>query len=242
MGYASKSGRADTSSSNPRAHAICMRCGFRWNWDRLQFQYDWRGTALTNTFLRVCPPCYDTPQEQLRAIVVPADPLPKVWATPEPFLQDETNFRAVSTAPVIDPDTGLEVPQNNFLLTQDGQFVTLIPMGAPNGLDPNAIMPLAGNQHFGTILPVTSVIADVMGKVNVTCSAPHGMADNSQVAAMELTNRGAEGFFSVTVLSASSFSYQPIDPPRPGSLLTDSTRIVTAKVGLPLGYQQIPLV
>lgn len=90
MGYASKSGRARTSPTNPRAHAICDRCGFRFNHDRLRWQFDWRGTALMNTRTLVCNPCYDTPQQQLRAIIIPADPLPIRNPRVEPFAEDET--------------------------------------------------------------------------------------------------------------------------------------------------------
>lgn len=90
MGYASLSGRAATSPSRPRAHAICQRCGFRYNHDRLRWQYDWRGTALMNTRVLVCPNrCLDKPQEQLRAIVLPADPVPIINPRVEPFSNDE---------------------------------------------------------------------------------------------------------------------------------------------------------
>ncbi len=42
MCYASRSGRASTNASNPQAHAICDRCGFRYNHVNLKWQYDWR--------------------------------------------------------------------------------------------------------------------------------------------------------------------------------------------------------
>ena len=84
MGYASKAGRARTDASNPQAHAICDRCGFRYNHVNLRWQFDWRGASLMNIRLLVCDTCYDAPQEQLRAIVVPADPVP----IEQPRLQD----------------------------------------------------------------------------------------------------------------------------------------------------------
>lgn len=90
MGYASKAGRAVTSASNPRAHAICDRCGFRWNHERLRWQFDWAGTSLINKRVLVCPNrCYDKPQQQLRAIIIPADPLPIRNPRVEPFAEDE---------------------------------------------------------------------------------------------------------------------------------------------------------
>lgn len=89
MAYASKSGRARTSASSPRSHAICDRCGFRYNHDALQWQFDYRGTTLKNIRLLVCSRCLDIPQEQLRAIIVPADPLPVNQPRIEPFAEDE---------------------------------------------------------------------------------------------------------------------------------------------------------
>jgi hypothetical protein len=56
----------------------------------LRWQFDWRGAALLNTRILVCRSCQDTPQQQLRSIVVPADPMPIINARPEPFVDDET--------------------------------------------------------------------------------------------------------------------------------------------------------
>ena len=78
MGYASRSGRARTDARNPRAFAICDRCALWYNHYQLSWQYDWAGASLINKRILVCNTCYDTPQEQLRAIIVPADPVPIV--------------------------------------------------------------------------------------------------------------------------------------------------------------------
>lgn len=102
MGYASRSGRAVTSSRNPRAHAICDRCGFRYNHDRLRFQMDWAGASMVNKRILVCESCYDMPQEQLRAIVLPADPMPIANPRVENFIQAETNYR-VTSGQVLEP-------------------------------------------------------------------------------------------------------------------------------------------
>ena len=37
---------------------------------------DYRGNTLQNLRLLVCPRCLDTPQDQLRPIIVPPDPIP----------------------------------------------------------------------------------------------------------------------------------------------------------------------
>jgi len=89
MSYASKAGRARASARNPRAFGVCDRCGFWFNHDRLRFQFDWAGNALINKQLLVCSRCYDKPQQQLRAIILPADPVPIRNPRPEFFDEDE---------------------------------------------------------------------------------------------------------------------------------------------------------
>lgn len=145
MGYASQSGRARTSSTNPRAHAICDRCGFRYNHMDLRLQYDWRGASLQNIQLLVCNSCYDAPQEQLRAIVVPADPVPIVNPRVQNFVTAETNTRATSGQNSIDPLTGLPVINGDTRVTEDDKVRVTQQTGEPPGglnqepgTDPNA--------------------------------------------------------------------------------------------------------
>jgi hypothetical protein len=97
MGYASQSGRARTSSRNPQAHGICDRCGFRYNHVDLKWQFDWAGASLINKRLLVCNPCNDQPQQQLRAIIVPADPMPIINPRIQDFVTAETNNRYTSS-------------------------------------------------------------------------------------------------------------------------------------------------
>ena len=96
MGYASKQGRARVSARNPQAAAVCDRCGFIYNHVNLRWQYDWRGTSLQNLKLLVCSTCADVPQEQLRSLVIPADPVPIMNPRTENFDNASTNQRAVS--------------------------------------------------------------------------------------------------------------------------------------------------
>ena len=103
MGWASKAGRARTSATNPQAFAICDRCNFLYNHSDLKWQFDWRGVALLNTRLLVCNSCYDTPQEQLRAIIVPADPTPIMNARTQNFVAASTDDLTISSATVTDP-------------------------------------------------------------------------------------------------------------------------------------------
>lgn len=68
--------RYTVSRSSPRARGVCDRCGFQYQLSELEYQYQWAGTRLQNLQRRVCETCMDIPQEQLRAIILPPDPLP----------------------------------------------------------------------------------------------------------------------------------------------------------------------
>lgn len=145
MAYASKSGRARTSPSNPRAHAICQRCGFRYNRVNLKFQHDWRGSTLQDLRILVCNSCYDTPQEQLRTIVLPADPTPVYWPSTQDFVTASTDYRTTSGQNTIDPVTGIPVIGGDTRITQNDDVRVTQETGEPPhgtnqepGTDPNA--------------------------------------------------------------------------------------------------------
>lgn len=89
MGYASKAGRARTSVTRPQAQAVCDRCGIWYSHSDLRWQFDWAGTSLINKRILVCRRCLDKPQPQLRAIILPADPVPIANPRTEPFTEDE---------------------------------------------------------------------------------------------------------------------------------------------------------
>lgn len=211
MAYASQAGMARTNPSNPQAHAICDRCGFRYNWVDLKWQMDWRGAALQNLRILVCSDCYDTPQEQLRAIVVPADPTPIINARVQDFV-------AASAGSA----TGL-------------------PYGQPTSLSQQgAIMPLQNGVTYGKVIPVLSVTANGTITVTVTCSANHGLATGAQISVEGLTIVGATGMYSITFKTNTSFTYNTYAAVPSGPLQTSTTRMVTAIVGLPYGYTTIP--
>ena len=145
MGYASQAGRARTSARNPQAHAICDRCGFRYNHVNLRWQYDWRGASMQNIRLLVCNTCYDNPQEQLRAIVVPADPVPIVNPRVQDFVTAEQDTRVTSGQNTVDPTTGIPVPGGDTRITQNDDVRVTQQTGEPPGglntqpgTDPNA--------------------------------------------------------------------------------------------------------
>lgn len=145
MAYASQAGRARTSSRSPQAHAICDRCGFRYNHVSLSWQMDWASVSLVNKRILVCSRCLDNPQDQLRAIVIPADPVPIQNPRPQDFVTASTDYRTTSGQDTIDPTTGIPIPGTIRRDTEgdDARVIqqTGAPVGSLNvlpGTDPNA--------------------------------------------------------------------------------------------------------
>jgi hypothetical protein len=235
-------GRARVSVRNPQAFGICDRCGFLYNHVNLSWQFDWAGANLINKRILVCETCIDTPQEQLRAIVLPADPNPIMNARVDIFTEAESDYITTSAPTVTDSTTGIPVPSNTTVVSENGDNYTSQPIGAPNGLDPNAIMNLQGTVAYGKIVPYLSVSSTGTTTITVTCYSAHGLSNNSQVAVEGLTNSLATGFYSVTVTNPLVFTYITYSPIPSGSLITSTTLIRTANVGLPYDYSQIPQV
>lgn len=240
MGYASKLGRASISSQNPRAAGQCDRCGFIYNHHKLQWQFDYAGASLINKRILVCNECLDTPQDQLRAIVLPADPVPIQNPRTQDYYNAETTTIAVQYGAPVDPATGIPIYPIVSLINSGGLYPTSSPIGLPTGLDQNAVQPLFLNVQYRVNLNPLSIITDGTTTVTVTCPVAHGLANNDQIAAQGLSNTSADGFYSVTVTSATVFTYQANVAIPAGNLLQGTTLVVTALVGLPYGYAQIP--
>lgn len=210
---------------------------------------EWRGAALLPIQIFTCDRCTDVPQEQFRAIVLPADPVPVQLPFPEPFLSDEGRRAALTTGSTTDPATGLPVPGTTRMNTSAGGHMTAVPYGrnprgSGIGLDANAVMPLATVngvvEEFGVPLVLISVTANGTDQIAVTCAVAHGLATGGQIAVTGLTNPQACGFFSVVAVSATALTYQTYALAVPsGALLGPAARIITARVGLPRGYDTI---
>lgn len=200
----------------------------------------WRGAQLMPTYIFVCPPCYDIPNENVRAITLPADPVPIKFPLVEPFFYDETNNQTISSIPQIDPLTGIPVPGTTTLSTESGLDLTTQPIGTPVGLEQPGVMPQFQSEHYAVNLQPLSVTANGTDQVSVTCAVAHGMTTNDQMSVEGLSNTAANGFYSVTVTTATAFTYQTNKAIAAGGLLTATTNMITALVGLPLGYSQIP--
>ena len=149
MGYASIQGRARVSSRNPQAAAICDRCGFVYNHVNLSWQFDWAGASLINKRLLVCSSCNDVPQQQLRAIIVPADPVPIMNPRLQDFATAETNTRATSGQNTVDPRTGLPIINGDTRITQDDDVRVTQQTGEP---------PFGLNEEPGTSIAVPADI------------------------------------------------------------------------------------
>ena len=233
-------GRARVSSKNPRAFGICDRCGMLYNHIDLRWQYDWAGASLINKRILVCAHCEDTPQEQLRAIVLPADPVPIINPRVQDFANDESDYLSTNAPTVYDATTGIPVPSTTDITTETGVIITPQPIGAPLGLDQNAQMPLVNNVTWGVALPVVSISSIGTNTVTVTCSQSHNLLTNAQVAVQGITDKNASGFYSITVTTATAFTYTTNKVIPSGSLITGKTLVTTVNVGLPYDYTQIP--
>ena len=235
-------GRASVSTKNPRAFGICDRCGFLYNHDRLQWQFDYAGAGLINKRILVCNPCLDTPQNQLRSIILPADPVPIENPRVQDYAAAETDNIAINAPTVTDFWTGIPVPSTTDVITQDGINVTTQVLGRPTGLDQNAVMPLFNQDSYRVVLSPLSVTSQTgTSTITVTFSTPHGLNTNDQIAVQGLSNDLANGIYSVTVTTATAFTYQVNSAIPAGGLLQGTTLMVTALVGLPYNYDQIPL-
>lgn len=205
MGYGSRSGRARTSSSNPRAHAICDRCGFRYNHDDLQWQYDWSGASLINRGILVCSDCMDVPQEQLRAIIVPADPVPIQNPRIEYFNSYSSSNRLTNETPSVDQATGLSAPRGATRITEDDAVRSTQMTGeAPGGLntlpgtDPNAV----------TYRTVTNA-EDSAGLIRLTVATTNGMLTNQYVTVQDVGGvPAASGNWKITVINPTQIDLQ----------------------------------
>jgi hypothetical protein len=239
VGYASKSGRASTSATNPRAFAVCDRCAIWYNHDQLKWQYDWAGASLINKRLLVCTPCYDVPQEQLRAIIIPADPVPIINPRVEPYAWDEIDRRQVSGYNTTSSTTGIPVQAGPTRVTTKDDIATNddrvtqqtgeAPFGKNQlpGTDPNAV----------TYRNVVSITNNGIGFIRVTVSVTSGFITGQRVIIQEVEGvTNANGRWAITVINQTQFDLQ-------GSSFVGAYTgggYVINDPSLPYGFDQIP--
>jgi hypothetical protein len=239
MGYASKSGRARTDARNPRAFAICDRCALWYNHYQLSWQYDWAGAALINKRILVCNTCYDTPQEQLRAIIVPADPVPIVNPRVEPYAWDEIDRRQVSGYNTTSSSTGIPIQQGDTRVTTidddvpDQTRVTQQTGEAPYGTnqkpgtDPNAV----------TYRDITNVSNNGIGIIRVTVSVTSGFITGQRVIINDVVGvTNANGKWTITVVNPNQFDLQ--NSSFTGAYVSGG--YVINNPSLPYGFNEVP--
>lgn len=128
-----QNGRARISARSPTAKGICDRCQFMFTLSDLKWQYQYAGVTLQNIRLLVCDHCYDSPQEQLRSIVLPPDPVPVFNPRPERYTTIVPSFVATESPTFAGDD----------ITTEDGKTlimeIQVVP--SPNPEQP-AIYPL----------------------------------------------------------------------------------------------------
>jgi hypothetical protein len=81
----------------------------------------------------VCRRCYDTPQENVRAIVLSADPVPIQNPRVQDFANAETNNRYTSGQNTTDSVTGLPIIGGNLRITEADAARSTQQTGEPPG-------------------------------------------------------------------------------------------------------------
>lgn len=101
-----RQGRARISARRPQAMGVCDCCGFTFSLADLTPQTQWMGTQLRPTGSLVCTECRDTPQEQLRTIRIPPDPLPVPNPRPEPYSSEVPSYRGTEEGDTRETEEG----------------------------------------------------------------------------------------------------------------------------------------
>jgi len=204
----------------------------------LKWQYDWAGASLINKRILVCDTCYDEPQEQLRAIVLPADPMPIINPRVEPYAWDEVDRRQVSGYNTTNSSTGIPVQQGdtrvttlNNAATEDTRVTQQTgeaPYGTNQlpGTDPNAV----------SYRPILGV-GNVSGTIRLTVSDTSGFITNQRVIVREVEGAtAANGTWVITVVNQTKIDLQ--DSTFSG-VYTSGGYIIN-NPSLPYGFDEIP--
>jgi len=161
---------------------------------------------LINKRILVCPTCLDKPQEQLRAIIVPSDPVPIANPRVEYFVDYESNTRITSQTPTTDPTTGIPVPAGDTRITQDYNTRSTQMTGEPPngtntlpGTDPNAV----------TYRTVTNAVSNGSGLIRLTLATTNGMITGQTVTVQDVGGvTAASGNWTITVINTTQIDLQ----------------------------------
>jgi len=175
-------GRARVDPKNPRAFAVCDRCGLLYNLKSLVAEMEWRGPRLMETGYLVCTvTCLDVPQEQLRPRILPPDPVPVFNPRPEAFAVEDglQGFTLYTLDPPPFYGSAAPVYSENYVLEQ--------------------LAAISGNP-----IPVTTDFSSIITASQVPQSLVPGAADRSFLALFNPTSAplavsfGTAAFGSVT--------------------------------------------
>lgn len=137
--------RYQVDPTNPRAKAVCDRCGFMYQLQELRWQFEWVGPRLQNLRLYVCPPCLDKPQPNLKTFVYPPDPVPVLNPRREQYTQDNDGTIYASTG----------LTNSSSLVQRSGGMSGI-------GVSPNFFTPLYGSR-IGSLIGAGGVNAPMDG-------------------------------------------------------------------------------
>ena len=227
-------GRAKVSSRNPEAFAICDDCGFMFNHSELRWQLQWAGNKLVNLKQLVCRRCNDIPQTQLRAIVLPADPMPVMNPRVQNYQAAVTDYRTTSGQNTVDPTTGIPIPGTTMRITENDDYRVIQQTGEPPGgkntlpgTDPNAV----------TYRVISSAANNGAGLIRLTVNTTSGMITGQQVTIGDVVGTTeANGNWTITVISLTEIDLV-------GSTFTNaysSGGYVVNNPSLPYNFDEIP--
>lgn len=227
-------GRAKVNARNPEAFAICDGCGFLYQHSELRFQLQWSGNKLVNLKQLVCRRCNDIPQTQLRAIVLPADPMPIMNPRVQNYQAASTDYRATSGQNTVDPETGIPILGNTLRITENDDYRVTQQTGAPDGslnelpgTDPNAV----------TYRTISNAVNNGFGNIRLTVNTTNGMITGQTVTIGDvLGTTEANGNWTITVIDVTTVDLD-------GSTFTNaysSGGYIVNNPALPYNFTEIP--
>ena len=154
----------------------------------------------------VCRRCNDIPQTQLRAVVLPPDPMPVMNPRVPNYQQATTDIRTTSGQNTTDPTTGIPIPGTTMRITENDDYRVTQQTGEPPkgtnqkpGTDPNAV----------TYRLVSSAANNGSGLIRLTLNTTNGMITGQQVTIRDvLGTTEANGNWTVTVVNVTQIDLQ----------------------------------
>ncbi len=195
---------------------------------------EWAGNKLMNKRQLVCRRCNDIPNTQLRAIVLPADPMPVMNPRVQNYQAASNDYRATSGQNTVDPTTGIPILGNIVRITENDDSRVTQQTGEPTfgkntkpGTDPNAV----------TYRNVTMAVNNGSGLIRLTLNATSGMINGQQVTIGDVVGTTeANGNWKITVVGPTTIDLQ-------GSVFANaysSGGYVVNNPALPYNFLEIP--